>query len=89
MPEIDVPALTIFGQPGCVQCTAAERFAKTRNLPYQKIDVTESPEALNLIQTEWGYKSVPVLYYNGEHANGFNPNFLEQVHTAITAGAAA
>jgi len=84
-PAADV--LTIFSQPGCVQCTAAERHAKNKNIPYEKIDVTETPEAYTLV-SEWGYKRVPVLFWEGEHVGGFDPNFLEAVHKSLTPVAA-
>lgn len=84
MPEIEVPALTIFSQPGCVRCTAAKRFAESREVPYQVIDVAEHPDALNLVQNEWGYKSVPVLYYRGDHVNGFDPGFIEHARDDIS-----
>jgi glutaredoxin-like protein NrdH len=78
MPEIDIPTLTIFSKPGCVQCNAAERHAIAKKIPYQKIDVTTTPEALELVSS-WGYQKAPVLYYNGEHVPGFDPAFIEQV----------
>ena len=88
MPEIEVPALTIFSQPGCVQCTAAERHAKAKDIPYQKIDVTQTPEAYDLVTGEWGYKQVPVLYFDGEHVGGFDPNFLAKVQDTLSTVAA-
>lgn len=80
MPEIETPnLLTIFSKPGCVQCNAAERHAIAKNISYQKIDVTEYPEAFALVTDEWGYLQAPVLYYNGEHVGGFNPYFFETI----------
>ncbi len=85
MPEIEVPVLTIFSQPSCVQCTAAERRAIAKKIPYQKIDVTETPEALKLIKDDWGYLRAPVLYYNGEHRSGFDPDFIDSVEKELVA----
>lgn len=83
MPEIDAPLLTIFSRPGCVQCKAAERHAEAKNIPFQKIDVTETPEALELVTKEWGYMSAPVLYFDGEHVHGFDPNFMQDVQNKL------
>jgi glutaredoxin-like protein NrdH len=88
MPEIEKPLLTIFSQPSCVQCVAAERHAISKKIPYQKIDVTQNPEAYDLVTTEWGYMRAPVLYFDGKHAGGFDPNFLSEVEEALVAVAA-
>lgn len=85
MPEIDAPVLTIFSQPSCVQCTAAERRAIAKNIPYQKIDVTEYEDAYELVTKEWGYLRAPVLYYNGEHRTGFDPDFIDSVEKELVA----
>lgn len=85
MPEIDIPALTIFSTPGCVQCNASVRHAEAKKIPYQKIDVTEIPEARELVMDEWGYKKAPVLYFNGKHVSGFDPYFLEEVQNELVA----
>lgn len=88
MPDIDVPALTIFSTPGCVQCNASERHAKAKNIPYQKIDVTEFPDARELVMDGWGYKKAPVLYFQGKHVLGFDVEFLAEVQEALVPVAA-
>jgi len=85
MPEIERPILTIFSQPGCVQCTAAERHAKAKNIPYQKIDVTQNEDAYTLLTDDWGYQGVPVLYYDGQHVKGFDPDFMNTAQKALVA----
>lgn len=83
MPEIEIPVLTIFSTPGCVQCNASERHAKAKKIPYQKIDVTQVPEARKLVMDEWGYLKAPVLYFEGKHVVGFDVNFLADVESAL------
>lgn len=88
MPDIDNDLLTIFSTPGCVQCNASERHARNKNIAYQKIDVTEVPEAYELVKG-WGYNSAPVLYFAGEHRKGFDVNFIETVGSALSERVAA
>lgn len=88
MPEIDNDKLTIFSTPGCVQCNASERHAKAKAIPYQKIDVTEVPEAHTFV-SDLGYSRAPILYYKGEHVGGFDPNFLAKVEADVATKIAA
>lgn len=87
MPEIDVPKLTIFSQPRCVQCTAAKRRVEAQGIPFQIIDVTEVPEALTLIKEEWKHLAAPVLYFDGKHVAGFDPDFIDTAGNKLAAAA--
>lgn len=70
--------LTVYGKPGCVQCTATERYLSTRKIPFTKIDVTQSEEGFNRI-VGLGYQQVPVVETaTGDHWYGFVPDRLAE-----------
>jgi glutaredoxin-like protein NrdH len=37
--------ITVYTKPACVQCNATFKALDKRGIEYQKIDVTENPEA--------------------------------------------
>lgn len=89
MPEQDpmLTPITLYSKPSCVQCTATERWLKSKNLRYIKHDVSESDVAYNFI-SEMGYKQVPVVVVpfgygeqSGQHWSGFNPSELDKLLT--------
>lgn len=68
--------LTVYGKPACVQCTATERWLKSRNRAYEKIDVTMDEEALEYTKA-LGYLQAPVVVTSdGSHWSGFDPDRL-------------
>lgn len=68
--------LTVYGKPGCVQCTATERWLKSKGREFEKIDVTVNEEGYKKV-TDMGYQQVPVVVAsNGEHWYGFVPDRL-------------
>lgn len=52
--------VTVYSKPKCVQCDATKRALDQRALPYQVIDLTQDPEALEFV-TRLGHRSAPVV----------------------------
>lgn len=72
-------AITVYGKPGCVQCTATERWLTTNQVKFDKIDVTQDDAAYAYVTDELGYQQVPVvLTASGDHWYGFVPDRLAE-----------
>lgn len=77
--------ITVYGTPGCVQCTATERWLGST--PFEKAD-TREPEAAALIAS-LGHMRAPIVVVrkNGEIVeswSGFNPDELDRWSRAVT-----
>ena len=72
--------VTVYTTPSCQQCTMTKRWLTTHGLPFETVDLTQSPEAADLVKG-LGYKSAPVVIISGGpdegmHWTGFRPDFL-------------
>ncbi|KPN47756.1 glutaredoxin [Mycobacterium intracellulare subsp. chimaera] len=66
--------ITVFTKLACVQCAATFKALDKRGIEYQKIDVTENPEAREYVMS-LGYLGAPVVYVSPtEHWSGFRPD---------------
>ncbi|MDV6979886.1 glutaredoxin-like protein NrdH [Mycobacterium intracellulare] len=66
--------ITVYTKPACVQCAATFKALDKRGIEYQKIDVTENPEAREYVMS-LGYLGAPVVYVSpSEHWSGFRPD---------------
>lgn len=66
--------ITVYTKPACVQCAATFKALDKRGIEYQKIDVTENPEAREYVMS-LGYLGAPVVYVSPtEHWSGFRPD---------------
>jgi glutaredoxin-like protein NrdH len=73
--------ITVYTQPGCQPCRATKRWLDSRDVDYQTVDVTTSPDDLAAIKA-LGYEGVPVVIVSGRtpetdlHWVGFHPDNL-------------
>lgn len=68
--------ITVYTKPACVQCNATFKALDKRGIEYQKIDVTENPEAREYVMS-LGYLGAPVVYVSPTvHWSGFRPDRL-------------
>lgn len=80
--DIDT-GITVFTKPSCPQCTATKSTLDRAGVPYTIIDVTQTPEAVDVI-TAMGYAGLPVVVTPRGHWTGFRPNQLLQAIRDIT-----
>lgn len=66
----------LYGKPGCVQCTATERYLDREKIPYTKIDVSQDDAAFEYVTQTLGYQQVPVVESGEDHWYGFVPDRL-------------
>ncbi|KJL22902.1 Glutaredoxin-like protein NrdH [Microbacterium oxydans] len=81
-----MPTITVYSKPGCVQCTATERWLGST--PHEVADVTADSSAAAEVAA-LGYRSAPVVVVrkNGEvveHWSGFNPDAIDRWSRALT-----
>ena len=63
----------IYTTKFCSYCDMAKSLLKKREIDYQTIDVTDSPEKRKmLIQRSGGLKTVPQIFIDGRHIGGFD-----------------
>lgn len=69
---------TVYTKPACVQCDMTKRYMDKNNIPYETVDITENPEALDMILT-MGFTSAPVVISPAGNWAGFQPDKINQL----------
>lgn len=72
-------AVTLFTKPGCFGCKGTARELDKHGIPYETRDVTQDPEAFNMVQ-QLGYQSLPVVHAGGDnHWSGHRPDRIQSL----------
>lgn len=72
-------AIIVYSKPACPACKATYRWLDKAGLEYDMIDVSEAPEAADVVAS-LGYSSVPVVVANEEtHWSGFRPDRIDSL----------
>lgn len=71
-------SVTVYTKPGCVQCNATYRALDKKGIPYEKVDISEDPNALERIRA-LGYLQAPVVESSIGHWSGFRPDRIEEL----------
>ena len=74
------PVITVYTNPGCVQCDATRKYLTERNTRFETVDLSTDGLALAAVK-DLGYMQAPVVfvrYPNGSesHWAGFRPDKL-------------
>lgn len=69
--------VTVFTKNACMQCVATFRQLDKKGIRYNKVNIEETPEALDQVAS-LGYRQMPVVLANAgseneQHWAGFNP----------------
>ena len=75
------PVITVYTNPGCVQCDATRKYLTDRNTRFDVVDLSIDELALAAVK-DLGYMQAPVVfvrYPNGSetHWSGFQPSRLD------------
>lgn len=74
--------IAVYTKPACVQCNATVRVLDKAGIRYEKLDITENPDARGYVLA-LGYLAAPVVYISPtEHWSGFRPDRLRRVINA-------
>lgn len=77
------PQMTVYSKPACVQCKATERALTKLGVPFNKIDITQDPQAREYVLS-LGYLQAPVVTtVDGEHWSGFRDDRLKIAATRL------
>jgi glutaredoxin-like protein NrdH len=66
---------TVYTKPNCVQCDMTKRYMDKNGIAYDTVDITENPEALEMILS-LGFSSAPVVISEEGSWAGFQPDKL-------------
>ena len=69
---------TVYSKPNCVQCTATKTYLTNKGIEFDTIDITQDPEALDLILGK-GFLSAPVVNSGDDWWAGFQPDLLDNI----------
>lgn len=64
---------TVYTKPACVQCDMTKRYMDKNGIPYTTVDITQNPEALEMI-LGLGFSSAPVVISEVGSWAGFQPD---------------
>lgn len=73
---MDPAMITLYGQPGCYPCKQAAAYLTREHVPFDYIDLTEHPEALEQLKAQ-GMKNTPVLRTPTQTTSGLNLSALQ------------
>ena len=57
--------LTVYSKTVCPYCVQAKSFLKSKDIPFEEINIEKTPEARDFIMSS-GHRTVPQIYYNSE-----------------------
>ena len=83
----DLPTVTVYSTPSCVQCKGTYRALAKHGVPYEVVDLSTDMEALAATK-EMGYFQVPVVAVREPGAAedtywyGYRPDLIEKHITA-------
>ena len=74
--------VTVYYTPQCVQCDATKRYLTKHDIPFNAIDLSIDPEAMEMIK-ELGFAASPVVITDHGSWSGFRISKLEKLNTQI------
>lgn len=70
--------ITVYSKPNCVQCTATKTHLTNKGIDFNTVDITQDPEALDLILAK-GFKAAPVVNAGDLWWAGYQPDKLDEI----------
>ena len=74
--------VVVWSKPRCVQCGATERALTEKKIPHRILDLTEHPDALEVLR-DANYLQAPVVQHRDDVWTGFRPDKIEGVALRI------
>lgn len=56
----------------CPYCDRAINMLQAKGLAFEKVDLTDNPDEIIRLKNETGWKTVPMIFINGELIGGYN-----------------
>lgn len=67
---------TVYTKPSCVQCDMTKRYMDKNGIAYTTVDITQDPDALDMI-LGMGFSSAPVVISEKGSWAGFQPEKID------------
>ncbi len=76
--------ITLYTKPGCFGCRkTAEKFT-AQGIPFQEVDLTTTPAALDYVTEELGYSQAPITVVDDYfHWSGLRPDMIDRAIVAF------
>lgn len=69
----------VYSTNYCPYCTRAKQLLKSKNIPFQEIDLTNDGELRDKISAQTGHQTVPMIFIGEQFIGGFDDlNTLNQ-----------
>jgi glutaredoxin len=65
--------LTVYSASWCRDCREAKKFLAKHNIPYQEIDIEQTPGAIETVLENVGKKAIPQFVLNGKWVQPYRP----------------
>lgn len=69
----------VYSTPTCPWCTVAKNYLKSRNVPFEDIDVTRDRAAAVEMVQKSGQRGVPVIDMDGRIIVGFDQGTIDSL----------
>lgn len=69
----------VYSTPSCPWCTVAKNYLKSRNVPFEDIDVTRDRAAAVEMVQKSGQRGVPVIDIDGRIVVGFDQGTIDSL----------
>lgn len=77
--------VTVYSKPNCVQCGATYRLLDREGIPYEVVDVSKDPEAMEYV-TSLGHMQAPVVVAGEDNWAGFQPDKIKALSDSLVHG---
>jgi len=64
-------SVIVYTSTFCGYCSAAKSLLSKKGIPYEEVNLSESPEMRQEIMEKWGWRTVPLIIINGKLIGGF------------------
>lgn len=62
----------VYSKNYCPYCTRAKQLLKSKNIPFQEIDLTNDSATQDKLVQETGWQTVPMIFIDGKLIGGFD-----------------
>jgi glutaredoxin 3 len=69
----------VYSTPSCPWCTVAKNYLKSRNIPFEDVDVSKNREAAVEMVQKSGQRGVPVIDIDGRIIVGFDQGAIDSL----------
>ena len=65
--------LTVYSASWCRDCREAKRFLAQHNIPFQEIDIENTPGAVDQLMANVGKRAIPQFVIDGKWVQPYRP----------------